>query len=122
MPTHFRWLWYLVGLAGMVLSVIGILAILGSAAELGIVVPLTVGLAIVIGYALIRFRRSLHAAVAAAPSRQPGAMPAADATTKSAAPQPTAAQPEGATPTPATSTSAAEAKKPANGPARTSRR
>jgi hypothetical protein len=112
MPTHFRWLWYLVGLAGMALSVIGILAILGSAAELGILVPLVVGGAIVIGYAVIRFRRSLHAAVAAAPSRQPGATPQGDALP----------EPESATPTSETSTSAAEPKKAASGPARTSRR
>ena len=73
MPTHFRWLWYLVGLAGMALMVLGIIGILGSAADLGIVIPLVVVVAIGIGYALIRFNRSLDAALAAAPSRQPGA-------------------------------------------------
>ena len=70
LPTHFRWLWYLVGLAGMILSVIGILAILGSAADLGILIPLVVVGAIVIGYVVLRFKRSIDAAVAAAPSRQ----------------------------------------------------
>ncbi len=70
LPNHFRWLWYLVGLAGMVLSVIGILAILGSAADLGILIPLVVVGAIVIGYLILRFKRSIDAAVAAAPSRQ----------------------------------------------------
>ena len=82
MPTHFRWLWYLVGLAGMALAVVGILAILGSAADIGILIPLVVGVAIVIGYAIVRFRRSLDAALAAAPSRQPGATASRRATTK----------------------------------------
>jgi hypothetical protein len=75
MPTHFRWLWYLVGLAGMALAVVGVFGILGSAWDIGILIPVVVGGAIVIGYALVRFRRSLNAAVAAAPSRQPGATP-----------------------------------------------
>jgi hypothetical protein len=75
MPTHFRWLWYLVGLAGMVLTVLGIIGILGSAADIGILIPLVVVLAIGVGYALVRFRRSLDAALAAAPSRQSGATP-----------------------------------------------
>ena len=70
LPTHFRWLWYLVGLAGMILSVIGILAILGSAADLGILIPVVVVGAVVIGYLVLRFKRSIDAAVAAAPSRQ----------------------------------------------------
>ena len=76
MPTHFRWVWYLVGLAGMALTILGIIAILGSAADLGILIPLVVIVAIVVGYALIRFRRSLDAALAEAPSRRPGATPA----------------------------------------------
>jgi hypothetical protein len=73
LPTHFRWLWYLVGLAGMALMIVGIIGILGSAADLGIVIPLVVVVAIGVGYALMRFNRSLDAALAAAPSRQPGA-------------------------------------------------
>ena len=76
MPTHFRWLWYLVGLAGMALAVVGVIGILGSALDNGILIPVVVVGAIVIGYAVVRFRRSLDAAVAAAPSRQPGATPA----------------------------------------------
>ena len=73
MPTQFRWVWYLVGLAGMVLTIVGVLAILGSAADLGILVPVVFVGAVAIGYVIVRFRRSLDAAVAAAPSRQGGA-------------------------------------------------
>ena len=115
MPTHFRWLWYLVGLAGMTLAVLGILAIIGSAADTGILIPLVVGLAVVIGYALLRFRRSLDAALAAAPSRQPGAAP----TSKEAgakAPTDAEAEPDGDLP------GAAPAPKPNANPGRTSRR
>jgi hypothetical protein len=72
LPTHFRWLWYLVGLAGMVLAVVGILAMLGSALDTGILVPFVVVVAVVIGGGVMWFRRSLDAAVAAAPSRQGG--------------------------------------------------
>jgi len=75
MPTHFRWLWYLVGLAGMALTVVGVVAIIGSTADLGILVPFLVVAAIVIGYVIVRFRRSLNAAVAAAPSRRAGIEP-----------------------------------------------
>jgi hypothetical protein len=112
LPTHFRWLWYLVGLAGMVLSVIGILAILGSAADTGILVPVVVGGAIAIGYAIVRFRRSLDAAVAAAPSRQAGATPA------------TVTDPDVTTQIPAADGPVAEptARKPPDTPTRTSRR
>ena len=88
MPTHFRWLWYLVGLAGMALAVLGILAIIGSALDTGILIPLVVVVAIVVGYALVRFRRSLDAALAAAPSRQPGAtapIPPSEGTARSGA-------------------------------------
>jgi hypothetical protein len=70
LPTHFRWLWYLVGLAGMVLAVVGILAMLGSALDTGILIPFVVIAALAVGGAVIWFRRSLDAAVAAAPSRQ----------------------------------------------------
>ena len=65
LPTHFRWLWYLVGLAGMALMIVGIIGILGSAADLGIVIPLVVVVVAGVGYALIRFNRSLDAALAA---------------------------------------------------------
>ena len=72
LPTHFRWLWYLVGLAGMVLAVVGILAMLGSALDTGILIPFVVVVVIAIGGAVMWFRRSLDAAVAAAPSRTDG--------------------------------------------------
>ena len=72
MPTNFRWLWYLVGLAGFCLSVVGVFAILGSAWDLGILIPVVVFLAIVVVAGILWFRRSLNAAVAAAPSRQGG--------------------------------------------------
>jgi hypothetical protein len=75
MPTNFRWLWYLVGLAGLTLAVVGVIGILGSALDNGILIPMVVVGAIVIGYVVVRFRRSLDAALAAAPSRQPGASP-----------------------------------------------
>ncbi len=86
LPTHFRWLWYLVGLAGMVLAVVGILAMLGSALDTGILVPFVVVVVVVIGGGVMWFRRSLDAAVAAAPSRQAG--PARDGETESIAPEP----------------------------------
>ena len=76
MPTHFRWVWYLVGLAGMALMVLGIIAIIGSAIDTGILIPLVIVVVVVVAYALVRFRRSLDAALANAPSRQPGASPA----------------------------------------------
>ena len=59
--------------------ILGIIGILGSAADLGIIIPLVVVVAIGVGYALIRFNRSLDAALAAAPSRQPGASGSDDA-------------------------------------------
>ncbi len=117
MPTHFRWLWYLVGLAGMALAVLGILAILGSAADIGILIPLVVGVAIAVGYALVRFRRSLDAALAAAPSRQPGATPPA--------PEGGVKAPSGSEDEPDRDQAAALAAKPAKpavNPGRTSRR
>ena len=101
LPTHFRWLWYLVGLAGMILSVIGILAILGSAADLGILIPLVVVGTIVIWYVVLRFKRSIDAAVAAAPSRQ--------ATPSGSTADPTMPSTTGAVPTPAGTAPAPEA-------------
>ncbi len=115
MPTHFRWLWYLVGLAGMALMVVGILAILGSAADLGIVVPVVVGAAIVIGYVIVRFRRSIDAALAAAPSRQTGSTPLPPTDPDATAAPPASGPPRSDSP-------AAAPKKPASGPTRTSRR
>jgi hypothetical protein len=70
LPTNFRWLWYLVGLAGFGLMVVGLAGILGSAWDLGILIPVVVFIAIVVVAGLLWFRRSLNAAVAAAPSRQ----------------------------------------------------
>ena len=128
MPTQFRWVWYLVGLAGMVLTIVGVLAILGSAADLGILVPVVFVGAVAIGYVIVRFRRSLDAAVAAAPSRQggaagerPGSETASDPDVEVPAPVPDASTDGAATvrdasaPDPAT-------RKPPGGPPRTSRR
>ena len=87
MPTHFRWLWYLVGLAGMALTVLGIIGDPRVGRRtLGILIPLVVVVAIVIGYALVRFRRSLDAALAAAPSRSGAEGRAPPATRKPADP------------------------------------
>jgi hypothetical protein len=115
MPTNFRWLWYLVGLAGMALAVVGILAMIGSAADIGILIPLALVVAIVGGYALVRFRRSLDAALAAAPSRQPDAAPSS--------PDAGAKPPTDAEPRPDGDTAAAaQSPKPNAKPGRTSRR
>ncbi len=112
LPTHFRWLWYLVGLAGMVLAVVGILAMLGSALDTGILIPFVVVAVVAIGGAVMWFRRSLDAAVAAAPSRTAGsAGPGETEPTSSVAP----VTDDGATPR------APTPKAPAN-PGRTSRR
>ena len=126
MPTHFRWVWYLVGLAGMVLTIVGVLAILGSAADLGILLPVVFVGAVAIGYVIVRFRRSLNAAVAAAPSRQAGA--GSTAATDEGAPAesgPPGNGTAGADDTAgagSTSTPGPAAKKPPGGPPRTSRR
>ena len=114
LPNHFRWLWYLVGLAGMVLAVVGILAMLGSALDTGILVPFVVVMAVVIGGGVMWFRRSLDAAVAAAPSRQAGAGTADGAESDAEAGPAAAAADDGR---PRTTPS----KPPAN-PGRTSRR
>jgi hypothetical protein len=98
MPTNFRWLWYLVGLAGFGLMVVGLVGILGSAWDLGILIPVVVVIAIAVVAGILWFRRSLNAAVAAAPSRQggsgagsPGAADAGSAASSSAdAPAPAA--------------------------------
>jgi hypothetical protein len=119
LPTHFRWLWYLVGLAGMVLSVIGILAILGSAADLGILIPLVVVGAIVIGYVVVRFKRSIDAAVAAAPSRQAAT---ADPTASSPAADGGTVDPDRTAPGASAGSAAATPTKPTGDQPRTSRR
>ena len=74
MPTNFRWLWYLVGLAGFGLMVVGLFGILGSAWDLGILIPVVAVIAIAVIGGILWFRRSLNAAVAAAPSRQGGSL------------------------------------------------
>ncbi len=57
MPTQFRWLWYLVGLAGLALAIVGLLAMIGSIVNDGLILP-ALGIAgIVLGYVLVRFRR-----------------------------------------------------------------
>ena len=57
MPTSFRWLWYLVGLAGMSLAIVGLLAMIGSIVNDGLILP-ALGLAAVgLGYVLVRYRR-----------------------------------------------------------------
>ncbi len=62
MPEHFRWLWYLVGLAGMTLTVVGALARIGSIIAEGLLLPVIVGtvLAIAAAIALQRRKRRLH--------------------------------------------------------------
>jgi hypothetical protein len=128
MPTQFRWVWYLVGLAGMVLTIVGVLAILGSAADLGILVPVVFVGAVAIGYVIVRFRRSLDAAVAAAPSRQGGAAgerprpeTASDPDVEVPVPVPDASTDGAATVRDASAPDPA-ARKPPGGPPRTSRR
>lgn len=60
MPTHFRWLWYLVGLSGMALAVVGLLTMIGSIVNDGLIVP-TLGLGSVgIGALLVRYRYRLR--------------------------------------------------------------
>ena len=57
MPTHFRWLWYLVGLAGMSLAVVGLLAMIGSIVNDGLILPTLGVLGVGLGYLLVRRRR-----------------------------------------------------------------
>ena len=120
LPTHFRWLWYLVGLAGMALMILGIIGILGSAADLGIIIPLVVVVAIGVGYALIRFNRSLDAALAAAPSRQPGASGSDDA--PEPGPETSAADGDPSDRPPVETAYEGDPPKRPSGPTRTSRR
>jgi hypothetical protein len=112
MPSNYRWLWYLVGLAGFGLMVVGLVGILGSAWDLGILIPVVVFIAIVVVGGLLWFRRSLNAAVAAAPSRQGGAGPGAEASKP-----PDAASPDAGPDPPGR-----PATKPPANPSRTSRR
>ncbi len=57
MPTQFRWLWYLVGLAGLSLAIVGLLAMIGSIVNDGLILPAVGVLGIVLGYVLVRYRR-----------------------------------------------------------------
>lgn len=57
MPTHFRWLWYLVGLAGMALAVVGLLAMIGSIVSDGLILPALGVVGVGLGYVLVRYRR-----------------------------------------------------------------
>ena len=119
MPTRFRWLWYLVGLAGMALMIFGLISLLGSAAGAGLLVPLVVVGAVAIWFVVRRFRRSLDEAVANAPSRQ--------GRTEETAPNDDAEGATGATDTAAPGDTARTqpspaAKKPPSDPPRTSRR
>jgi hypothetical protein len=57
MPTHFRWLWYLVGLAGMSLAIVGLLAMIGSVVNDGLILPALGVLGVGLGYVAVRYRR-----------------------------------------------------------------
>jgi hypothetical protein len=57
LPTQFRWLWYLVGLAGMALAVVGLLAMIGSIVHDGLILPVLGIAAVGLGYVLFRYRR-----------------------------------------------------------------
>jgi hypothetical protein len=65
MPTHFRWLWYLVGLAGMSLAVVGLLAMIGSIVNDGLILPALGVLGVALGYVLVRYRRRSRSPAAA---------------------------------------------------------
>ena len=65
MPTHFRWLWYLVGLAGMSLAVVGLLAMIGSIVNDGLILPALGVLGVGLGYLLVRRRRRAGSSAAA---------------------------------------------------------
>ena len=64
MPTSFRWLWYLVGLAGMALAIVGLLAMIGSIVNDGLILPAIGLVAVGLGYVLVRFRRRPRPAAA----------------------------------------------------------
>lgn len=61
MPTHFRWLWYLVGLAGMTLTVVGALALIGSIIAEGLVIPVIVVTIVAILAVIVWLRRKRSA-------------------------------------------------------------
>jgi uncharacterized membrane protein HdeD (DUF308 family) len=73
MPTHFRWLWYLVGLAGMALAIVGLVAMIGSILEEGLVLPVLAIAAIAAGILLARYRfRRRHGPHVQGPEWDPG--------------------------------------------------
>jgi hypothetical protein len=64
LPTHFRWLWYLVGLAGMSLAIVGLLAMIGSIVNDGLILPALGVVGVGLGYVLVRYRRRPRSATA----------------------------------------------------------
>jgi hypothetical protein len=73
MPTHFRWLWYLVGLAGFALAIVGLLAMIGSIIAEGLVLPVLGIAAIGAAYLLVRYRfRRRHGPHVQGPDRDRG--------------------------------------------------
>jgi uncharacterized membrane protein YfcA len=123
LPTNFRWLWYLVGLAGMALAVVGLLAMIGSIVNDGLLLPVLGIAAIVLGYVLFRYRRR--------PRRPRQSVDPVDPAISGGAPGPespantaTAGAVGAADALQRTSPSAPDpaAKKPLSGPPRTSRR
>jgi hypothetical protein len=101
MPTQFRWLWYLVGLAGLALAIVGLLAMIGSIVNDGLILPVLGLAAVGLGYVAVRYRRRPR------PATSPGIL------TVTADPTATAATPQN----PTTPTKARR-----SDPARTSRR
>jgi hypothetical protein len=89
MPTHFRWLWYLVGLAGMALAIVGLLAMIGSIVNDGLILPALGVVGVSLGYVLVRYRRrprqDAAAGVAATPADGTSMEPPADPTAAPAA-------------------------------------
>lgn len=82
MPTSFRWLWYLVGLAGMALAIVGLLAMIGSIVNDGLILPFLGLAAVGLGYVAARYlRRPRPTADAGVPpiAADPMATPAAPA-------------------------------------------
>jgi hypothetical protein len=90
MPTQFRWLWYLVGLAGLALAIVGLLAMIGSIVNDGLILPFLGLAAVGLGYVAARYRRrprpaatggvpSVAADPTAAPTANPDTTTSADA-------------------------------------------
>jgi hypothetical protein len=126
LPTQFRWLWYLVGLAGMALAIVGLLAMIGSIVNDGLLLPVLGIAAIVLGYVLFRYRRRPRPSVdpvdPAISVAAPG--PASTASTASTATADAVGASRAAEALQRTSPSGSDAgaSKPSSGPPRTSRR